>query len=403
VSGAAQGVHDVQPHPTVHGPVPATGEDRTVATATGQRHENSRRVLPPGGGDLNDRDVDPESEFAARVLPDAAADHQQPGPQGRLGEGQGDRTDPQGRAGARRSRLPQVAGRDGQGAFEAVDVGQVLRDRDDRERGAGGRAVPDGEPQRGLGRGGTVETHQHRAVVGKSHADIAPCRRAMAKGTWSRRVSRVKIKVFLLDDHAVVRAGLRAVLEADEDIDVVGEAGTVAEAVEGITLTRPDVAVLDGRLPDGSGVEVCRQVRVVSPETRTIMLTSYDDDEAMLASVLAGASGYLLKEIGTTDIVASVRLVHAGGSLLDPGEVEQVRQRLEDPLAADPRLADLTPQERRVLGLLGEGWTNRQIGAELHLAEKTVKNYVSSLLAKLGLSSRTQAALFTTTRPEKNP
>jgi two-component system, NarL family, response regulator DevR len=211
----------------------------------------------------------------------------------------------------------------------------------------------------------------------------------------------VKISVFLLDDHAVVRAGLRAVLEADADIDVVGEAGTVAEAVEGITLTRPDVAVLDGRLPDGSGVEVCRQVRLVSPQTRTIMLTSYDDDEAMLASVLAGASGYLLKEIGTTDIVASVRAVHAGGTLLDPAEVDQVRARLEDPLAADPRLADLTPQERRVLGLLGEGWTNRQIGGELHLAEKTVKNYVSSLLAKLGLSSRTQAALFTTTRPER--
>jgi DNA-binding NarL/FixJ family response regulator len=210
-----------------------------------------------------------------------------------------------------------------------------------------------------------------------------------------------RISVFLLDDHAVVRAGLRAVLEAGEDIDVVGEAGTVAEAVEGITLTRPDVAVLDGRLPDGSGVEVCRQVRLVSPQTRTIMLTSYDDDEALVASVLAGASGYLLKEIGTTDIVASVRAVHAGRSLLDAAEVEAVRRRLEDPLAADPRLADLTPQERRVLGLLSEGWTNRQIGAELHLAEKTVKNYVSSLLAKLGLSSRTQAALFTTARPDR--
>ena len=204
------------------------------------------------------------------------------------------------------------------------------------------------------------------------------------------------IRVFLLDDHAVVRAGLRAVLEVGEDIDVVGEAGTVAEAVEGIALTRPDVAVLDGRLPDGSGIEVCRQVRLVSGGTRTIMLTSYDDDEALVAAVLAGASGYLLKEIGTTDIVASVRAVHAGESLLDPDEVEQVRRRLEDPLAADPRLAELTPQERRVLGLLSEGWTNRQIGAELTLAEKTVKNYVSSLLAKLGLSSRTQAALFTT-------
>lgn len=211
-----------------------------------------------------------------------------------------------------------------------------------------------------------------------------------------------RISVFLLDDHAVVRAGLRAVLEAGADIDVVGEAGTVADAVEGIQLTGPDVAVLDGRLPDGSGVEVCRHVRMVSPQTRVIMLTSYDDDEALLSSVLAGASGYLLKEIGTMDIVASVRAVHAGQSLLDPAEVETVRRRLEDPLAADPRLADLTPQERRVLGLLSEGWTNRQIGTELHLAEKTVKNYVSSLLAKLGLSSRTQAALFTTARPERS-
>lgn len=226
-----------------------------------------------------------------------------------------------------------------------------------------------------------------------------------ARDAYCRRVDETtrdtRTSVFLLDDHAVVRAGLRAVLEAGEDIDVVGEAGTVAEAVEGITRTRPDVAVLDGRLPDGSGVEVCRQVRLVSPGTRTIMLTSYDDDEALVASVLAGASGYLLKEIGTTDIVASVRAVHAGRSLLDPAEVEAVRRRLEDPLAADPRLVDLTPQERRVLGLLSEGWTNRRIGSELHLAEKTVKNYVSSLLAKLGLSSRTQAALFTTARPEK--
>ncbi|MEZ0164373.1 response regulator [Kineococcus sp. LSe6-4] len=204
------------------------------------------------------------------------------------------------------------------------------------------------------------------------------------------------IEVFLLDDHAVVRAGLRAVLEADPGLRVVGEAGTVAEAVEGITLTRPDVAILDGRLPDGSGVEVCRQARLVSPGTRTLILTSYDDDEALLAAVLAGAGGYLLKEIGTTDLVGSVRTVHGGGSLLDPAAVEAVRRRLEDPLAADPRLAGLTPQERRVLKLLSEGRTNRQIGRELHLAEKTVKNYVSNVLAKLGLRSRTQAALFTT-------
>ncbi|MEZ0492862.1 response regulator [Kineococcus sp. TBRC 1896] len=204
------------------------------------------------------------------------------------------------------------------------------------------------------------------------------------------------VRVFLLDDHAVVRAGLRAVLEADPGLEVVGEAGTVAAAVEGITRTRPDVAVLDGRLPDGSGIDVCRRVHLLSPGTRTLVLTSYDDDEALLAAALAGASGYLLKEIGTTDLVGSVRAVHAGASLLDPAVVEAVRRRVEDPLAADPRLAGLTPQERRVLKLLSEGWTNRRIGAELHLAEKTVKNYVSNVLAKLQLSSRTQAALFTT-------
>ncbi|WP_432546021.1 response regulator [Kineococcus sp. SYSU DK004] len=203
------------------------------------------------------------------------------------------------------------------------------------------------------------------------------------------------VRVFLTDDHAVVRAGLRAVLESG-GLQVVGEAGSVAEAVAGITMTRPDVAVLDGRLPDGSGVDVCRQVRVVSPATRTLVLTSYDDDEALLASVLAGASGYLLKEIRTTDLVASVRAVAAGESLLDPRAVEEVRRRLQDPLAADPRLAELTGQERRVLAALSEGLTNREIGRELHLAEKTVKNYVSSVLAKLGLASRTQAALFTT-------
>jgi two-component system response regulator DevR len=206
------------------------------------------------------------------------------------------------------------------------------------------------------------------------------------------------IRVFLLDDHAVVRAGLRAVLEAGEGVEVVGEAGTVVEAVEGITLLRPDVAVLDGRLPDGSGVDVCRQARLVSPHTRTIILTSYDDDQALMAAVLAGASGYLLKEIGTMDLVASIRTVSAGGSLLDADAVEQVRRRLQDPLAADPRLAGLTAQERRVLALLSEGRTNREIGDLLHLAEKTVKNYVSNVLAKLGMRSRTQAALYTTER-----
>ncbi|GAA4983944.1 response regulator transcription factor [Kineococcus glutinatus] len=204
------------------------------------------------------------------------------------------------------------------------------------------------------------------------------------------------ITLYLVDDHAVVRAGLRAVFEAAAGFTVVGEAGTVAEALAGLTLLRPDVAVVDGRLPDGSGVDVCRHAHAHCPGTRTLVLTSYDDDEALLASVLAGAAGYLLKQIRGTDLVEAVRTVAAGGSLVDEAAVAQVRRRLRDPLAQDPRLADLSPQERRVLSLVADGLTNRQIGAQLHLAEKTVKNYVSKVLAKLGLSSRTQAAVFTT-------
>ncbi|MFB9375887.1 response regulator [Kineococcus gynurae] len=200
--------------------------------------------------------------------------------------------------------------------------------------------------------------------------------------------------VVLVDDHAVVRAGLRAVLESDPGIRVVAEAATVAEALAALARTRPDVAILDGRLPDGSGIEVCRRLRTASPATRAIILTSYDDDQALLAAVLAGAAGYLLKEIGTTDLVDSVRRVHAGESLLDPAAVETVRRRLADPVAADPRFDALTAQERRVLALLGNGSSNRQIGREMDLAEKTVKNYVSSVLAKLHLQSRTQAALL---------
>ncbi|WP_432492611.1 response regulator [Kineococcus gypseus] len=203
------------------------------------------------------------------------------------------------------------------------------------------------------------------------------------------------IDVFLADDHAVVRAGLRSLLEADGDVRVVGEAGTAAEAVAGITVLQPDVAVLDGRLPDGSGAEVCRQARMVSPRTRCVILTSYDDDEALLTSVLAGAAGYLLKQIRVDELKRSIRAVAAGGTLLDERAVAQVRRRLQDPLAADPRLAQLTAQERRVLTFVSQGLTNRQIAGELHLAEKTVKNYITTVLAKLGLHSRTQAALLT--------
>jgi two-component system, NarL family, response regulator DevR len=211
----------------------------------------------------------------------------------------------------------------------------------------------------------------------------------------------VGLGVFLLDDHEVVRTGLRALLEANE-ISVVGEAGTVAEALARIPPTKPDVAILDVRLPDGSGVEVCREVRSQHPEIACVMLTSYADDEALVASVMAGASGYVLKQVGSVDLVDSVRRAGAGQSLLDPALTERVLARLREGPAIDPRLASLTPQERRILDLIAQGYTNRQIAEEMFLAEKTVKNYVSNLLAKLGMERRTQAATFAARLEERS-
>ena len=202
------------------------------------------------------------------------------------------------------------------------------------------------------------------------------------------------IRVFLLDDHEIVRRGVRELLEAEDDIEVVGEAGTAEEALNRIPPTRPEVALLDVRLPDGNGVEVCREVRSRHPEVACIMLTSFSDDEALVQAVVAGASGYLLKQIRGTDIVDAVRRVASGQSLLDPALVDRIRVQFRRDSAEDERLARLTNQERRILALIAEGMTNRQIGAEMHLAEKTVKNYVSNLLAKLGMERRTQAAVF---------
>jgi len=204
----------------------------------------------------------------------------------------------------------------------------------------------------------------------------------------------VAIGVFLLDDHEVVRKGLRALLEACEDIDVVGEADTVAEALVQIPVTKPDVAILDVRLPDGSGVEVCREVRSGSPDIACVMLTSYADDEALVASIMAGAAGYVLKQVGSLDLLDTIRRAGAGESLLDPALTDRVLERLREGPKTDPRLASLTPQERKILDLIAEGHTNRQIAENLFLAEKTVKNYVSNLLAKLGMERRTQAATF---------
>jgi two-component system response regulator DevR len=203
------------------------------------------------------------------------------------------------------------------------------------------------------------------------------------------------IRVFLLDDHELVRRGLHDLLSLEDDLEVVGEAATAAEALARIPAVRPDVAVLDVRLPDGNGVEVCRDIRSALPEVHCLMLTSYADDEAMVDALLAGAAGYVLKDIRGADLVGAVRRVASGQSLLDPKATERVLRRLR---GSEPRddehLALLTGQERRILDLIGEGLTNRQIGDRLNLAEKTVKNYVSSLLAKLGMERRTQAAAY---------
>ncbi len=202
------------------------------------------------------------------------------------------------------------------------------------------------------------------------------------------------IRVFLLDDHEVVRRGVADLLGAEPDIEVVGEAGTAAQALARAPALRPDVAVLDVRLPDGDGVSVCRDLRSQLPELACLMLTSYADDDALFQAIMAGAAGYVLKQIRGTDLVGAVRTVAAGGSLLDARTTTQVLDRLrEQATHADP-LAGLTPQERRILDLIGEGLTNRQIGERMFLAEQTVKNYVSNLLAKLGMQRRTQAAVF---------
>ncbi len=209
-------------------------------------------------------------------------------------------------------------------------------------------------------------------------------------------------RVFLLDDHEVVRTGLRSLFEVADGFVVVGEAATAGEALDRIPPTRPHVALLDVRLPDGSGIEVCREIRANSPEIACLMLTSYADDEALLAAILAGAAGYVLKQVGASSLVDDVRRVAGGESLLDPGLTEQVLAKLHQGSEADPLLASLTPQERRILDLVADGQTNRQIAESLFLAEKTVKNYVSNLLAKLGMERRTQAASYATRIKERS-
>lgn len=206
------------------------------------------------------------------------------------------------------------------------------------------------------------------------------------------------VRVFLLDDHEVVRQGIAALLEVQDNIEVVGEASTVAEAITRIPAVRPDVAVLDVRLPDGDGVQVCRAIKDLAPGTACLMLTSYSDDEALFDAIMAGAAGYVLKEVRGGDLVHAIRAVAAGESLLDATATARLLARLRStPAEPEPDpLGELTEQERRVLDLIGRGMTNREIGTELYLAEKTVKNYVTSILSKLGMQRRTQAAVLAT-------
>ena len=203
-----------------------------------------------------------------------------------------------------------------------------------------------------------------------------------------------KTRILLCDDHEVVREGLRGLIGRQEGMSVVGEAGTVAEVVEAAARTKPDVVIMDVRLPDGSGVEACRTIRETRPETKVIMLTSYADDEALFASIIAGASGYLLKQTRGQAVVDAVIAVASGRSLLDPDVTGQVLERVREGRGDDPALASLTEQERKVLAGLAEGHTNREIGETLFLSEKTVKNYVSRILDKLGLSRRAEAAAY---------
>jgi two-component system, NarL family, response regulator DevR len=212
----------------------------------------------------------------------------------------------------------------------------------------------------------------------------------------------VTTRVFLLDDHEIVRRGLRELLEAAGDLEVVGEAGTADEALRRIPATSPEVAVLDVRLPDGDGVSVCREIRSRMPAVQCLMLTSFADDEALFDAIMAGAAGYVLKQIRGTELVDAVRKVASGQSLLDPNVTAKVLERLRTGAPEDERLEDLTDQERKILDLLAEGLTNREIADRMYLAEKTVKNYVSNLLAKMGMQRRTEAAVYAARLAERH-
>jgi two-component system, NarL family, response regulator DevR len=205
------------------------------------------------------------------------------------------------------------------------------------------------------------------------------------------------IRIFLLDDHEIVRRGLRELLESVDDFEVVGESGSAVEAARRIPALRPNVAIFDARLPDGSGIDVCRDVRSVDPSIAGLILTSFDDEQALATAVLAGAAGYLLKDIKGNGLIEAIRRAAAGEQMIDPATVDRLRHGWSNSAGADPRLRLLSPQERRILDHVAEGLTNRQIGETMSLAEKTVKNYITAVLGKLGMERRTQAAVFAVT------
>ncbi|MFF7250138.1 response regulator [Embleya sp. NPDC008237] len=238
------------------------------------------------------------------------------------------------------------------------------------------------------------------AVAGARLPRLSGATRTLAP-TVSSADSPAAIRVFLLDDHEIVRRGLADLLGAEADIEIVGESASALEAMRRIPALRPDVAVLDGRLPDGSGVDVCRAVRSSFPEINALILTSYDDEDALFSAIMAGAAGYVLKQIRGGELVRAVREVAAGRSLLDPAITAKVLERVRTGTHEDPRVASLSDQERRIFDLVAEGLTNRQIAERLHLAEKTVKNYVSTMLHKLGFERRVQAAVFAGTLPHR--
>jgi two-component system response regulator DevR len=221
----------------------------------------------------------------------------------------------------------------------------------------------------------------------------------MSTAPLSTRKNEKMIKIFLLDDHEVVRQGVKAALEAEADMTVVGEAGDAAHAIDAVQACSPDVAVLDVRLGDGNGIDVCRQISADFPDVKSLMLTSFDSDRALVDAGLAGAAGFVLKQIRSTELIDAIRKVAAGRRILDDAEVRMAMRRLRD--SEEGRLLDLTPQEQRIFDYIGDGMTNRQIAQEMYLAEKTVKNYVSNLLAKLGMSRRTEAAALSARLEER--